>query len=786
MKKALFTFFLFVTACNVMYAEKTSNLVIISTTQNLSTVENAWVPDSVRDELEANLQKYTALSLVSANEKQIMNLQRKYENNAFDESNALELGKLVSASHAVFLVTRKAGNNYTITLELTDLTTGKSLSKSVSSPRTTLDTLVNTTGSAVDELTIELCDKIGIQLTNTQKYILLKGDVTLSLDAQHALYNEEVTSYTKQIEALQREQALYAKSTDLDEIAAKERADAQIALAEQKLKLSLENQKRVEQELLKRQEEELANLSKASEQQTRIQSLAQEIEQKRNEVMELKIQNASTFEKLQIIEAKKKALVEIRDNLENEIKAVEKRYSDEILAKTAEINNREYRAVDLVNNNPTQQALDNRAQEIEDMKKQKNAECAKDIKQLETSTADQDKELLASIKADYSALGREQHISSLTSNVTYSVKDYNSDLNAWPVDIEVYIDKNHITTIKSEISYKELSGKTVPSRSSYKEWNAYADEIDMYTSLFCLGEPLIALQATYTVKPDEESNPSTYIFTVKSVSIYDIRQINVSETGTISGKVLKTILPQTPTNTKYWKIPPSYDIRDREKLRQAAEKKKRRAEIAAREEKEKPWLYSDDFRNVYSRIGYLDGFISGISVSFGIYGGGVPACMLGKEFSYFSSDGIRGIHDRLELGFIKNTGTIPLDMANSLIGGATKRNISIISISSGNAFYGSYGVGLDKRFHLGVFHPNFSFDVGTAFYSVSCEPLYESQYRESDSTALAFSALQVSLQVDFPVVYGLGVTCSYDLDYCYESEEIGVLKNASIGICCHF
>ena len=109
--------------------ERVKNLVVISDSKNLTAGDNAYLPDSVRDKLESNFQTYTSYEMISSNEASIKKLQRKSETAGFDEETAIEVGKLTSASHAIFLVVVKVGKNYSVTAEFANLTTGKSIAK---------------------------------------------------------------------------------------------------------------------------------------------------------------------------------------------------------------------------------------------------------------------------------------------------------------------------------------------------------------------------------------------------------------------------------------------------------------------------------------------------------------------------------------------------------------------------------------------------------------------------------------------------------------------------------
>lgn len=174
--------------------------------ENVKGAEQAWLPGSVRDRLEANFRTYTAFILIDrANESKIKTLQMKSEGASYDESTIIEVGKLTSANCAVFSTIRWTGKEYTLNAGFTDLTTGVRKASAVSAARHGASALFSGAGCAVDELTIALCKQLGIVLSNSQVYVLQHGEASLSDSDRLAMSQKEAEAFQKQIAELDKQ-----------------------------------------------------------------------------------------------------------------------------------------------------------------------------------------------------------------------------------------------------------------------------------------------------------------------------------------------------------------------------------------------------------------------------------------------------------------------------------------------------------------------------------------------------------------------------------------------------
>ena len=160
--------------------------------EGLSSDELNWIPSSVRRKLEANFNDYTSYQLVDVqNEEEIKNLQKKAESYTYDQATSIELGKLVSAEIGFFSSITKANGRYILSVNATNLTTGLRLSSVTADSVTEPVSLFEGAGSAVNKVTVKLCEDLGIKLSSIDLYVLLKGQ-ELSDNDQISMTQEEI------------------------------------------------------------------------------------------------------------------------------------------------------------------------------------------------------------------------------------------------------------------------------------------------------------------------------------------------------------------------------------------------------------------------------------------------------------------------------------------------------------------------------------------------------------------------------------------------------------------
>ena len=529
-KKLVTVLFMAASVYMVAFAEEIKNIIVVSSGENLSAAERAWLPASVKDELESNLQSYTKYSFVSSSESKIKELQKKSETAGFDEKSAIELGKLTSAGHAIFVITRKTGNSYTVTAELTNLTTGKVVAKSVSSAKKRIDTVSAIDGSAVDEVTIDLCQKLGVSLTNTQKYLLQNGSLNVSGTDQMALYNQEVENYNKQISNFDAEIAKLMKSNSIDAITQKQKLESEKALAEEKRKAAEANKLRLAEIEKAKKEEAAAAAGRTEEQQKKILEVSKSVNEKAAELRKLKTENLSALGKIKLVEAKKAALIEIRNNVKNEQKAISVNYKKEYDAKIAEVKNAPWRTAEKdEDGKPAKEAIRERENKVLSLEHERDKVCLAAQKKIAQATYDNQVAVMADILIDEENMPQTSYYANnLNNNLRVKIGNYSRSNDGWKVNYTVLCDGVEIGSSEGFIEYSALE-KFIPSGMGK------FDAVDMYDSLFKCGEPVLTFEISYTVKEDP-LEISTYTFSFSKLKCFDTNTVAVDAFGAIKAK----------------------------------------------------------------------------------------------------------------------------------------------------------------------------------------------------------------------------------------------------------
>lgn len=211
--------------------QKNSVQVVNQEVINLAGAEAAWLPGQIQDKLKSNLQEFLGMKTVvdSKSEAALKKLQAESESDARDESTAIELGKITTAKFALFTKLRKTGSGYVISVDFTDLTTGEQMASATSKEYSKAEYLYGSTG-AIDELTLALGEKLGIQISDLNKNLLASGSSNFSVDDQLALAKQNEAQFQKMMNDYDAELSKLMTSNDINAIQNKNRIEAEKAL----------------------------------------------------------------------------------------------------------------------------------------------------------------------------------------------------------------------------------------------------------------------------------------------------------------------------------------------------------------------------------------------------------------------------------------------------------------------------------------------------------------------------------------------------------------------------
>lgn len=521
---------------------------------NISGAEAAWLPGQIQDKLKSNLQEYLGMKTVvdSKSEVALKKLQAESENAARDESTAIELGKITTAKFAVFTKLRKTGSGYTISIDFTDLTTGEQMASCSSKEYSKAEYLYGSTG-AIDEITLALANKLNVKISDLNKNLLTSGSADFSVDAQLALAKQNEEQYQKMMKDYDAELSKLMTSNDINAIQNKNRIEAEKALLVEKQNAEKKRQEELKAQMARAAEDEKLEAERSIALKTQRDQMAKDAAAKAAEVRKLKMEKQGVLGQINVIESKKKALVEIRQGVESRSVELYDQMLKDKESEEARIRNKSYSTVELGSDgNPTWQAKQRRENQViksnEDLTNKFFADCDA----VKNATASQDAALLAEIRADQKTLATTRTVSSMGDELKVSYGKYEGSKNGWNAYLSFYSDGILLYTDNFIINYESLSGKKAPDMTTELDDTVieeYTNNVDMYNSLLTRGDPIIYFEIDYNIISEGDDKPSQYKFNFSK-----IRVIN-----TVSGKVTQTsVLNKVQPRT----MKPEWDLRE--------------------------------------------------------------------------------------------------------------------------------------------------------------------------------------------------------------------------------
>ncbi len=529
--------------------------VVLPELENVTGNEKNWIAGQIQDKLKSNFQEYLSMkTLVDAkSEAAIVKVQKESESSARDESSAIELGKITTAKFALFSKIRKTGKGYIITADFTDLTTGEQMASATSKEYSEVEYLYGSTG-AIDELTLLIADKLQLPISAINRNVLSSGSAGFSVDEQLALARENEENFKKMMAQKDAEIRSLSTSSDLSATENIKKIEAEKALLEEKQRAEQKRQ----QELLEQKNRADADAKLEAERsialKTQRDKMAQEAAAKAAEVRKLKIAKQGVLGQINIIESKKKALVEIRNSVEARSQELFAQLEKDRASEEKRIRNKSYSTVEMENGKPTQAAVERREKQVvksyEDLTNKFFADCDA----VAQSTMSQQNALLAEIRADQKALATTRTVSSMGDELKVSFGTYASSQNGWNAYLSLYSDGVLLYKDSFIVGYEALSGKKAPDMATELNDSVieeYTNNVDMYNSLLTRGDPIIYFELDYTATAEVDDKPSEYKFNFNK-----IRVIN-----TVSGRTVQTsTLGKVQSRT----MKPAQDLRERD------------------------------------------------------------------------------------------------------------------------------------------------------------------------------------------------------------------------------
>ena len=286
------------------------------------------------------------------------------------------------------------------------------------------------------------------------------------------------------------------------------------------------------------------------------------------EVRKLKMEKQGVLGQINVIESKKKALVEIRQGVEERHQELFEQLEKDRVSEEHRIRIKSYSTVELGSDGkPTDAAYTRRQNQVIQSYKDLTNKFFADCDAVKASTATQDRALLAEIRSDQKSLTKTRTVSSMGDELKVSFGTYEGGKNGWNAYLSLYSDGVLLYTDNFIVGYEALSGKKAPDmetelRDSVIE--EYANNVDMYNSLLTRGDPILYFEIDYSVKAENDDKPSGYEFNFDK-----IRTINTVSGETVQISTLAKTQPRTMKPE--WNLREIVGIEIREKARFAPE-----------------------------------------------------------------------------------------------------------------------------------------------------------------------------------------------------------------------
>ena len=529
--------------------QKNSVQVVNQEVVNLAGSEAAWLPGQIQDKLKSNLQEFLGMKTVvdSKSEAALKKLQAESESNARDESTAIELGKITTAKYALFTKIRKTGNGYVISVDFTDLTTGEQMASATSKEYSKAEYLYGSTG-AIDELTLTLGEKLGIQISDLNKNLLASGSSNFSVDDQLALAKQNEAQFQKMMNEYDAELSKLMTSNDINAIQNKNRIEAEKALLKEKQNAEKKRQEELKAQKARADADSKLEAERSIALKTQRDKLAKDAAAKAAEVRKLKMEKQGVLGQINIIESKKKALVEIRQNVEHRSQELYDQLVQDRKNEESRIRNKNYTTVELGSDGqPTEQAKTRRENQVKKSYEDLTNKFFADCEAVKQSTMPQQQSLLQEIRADQNALGNIRTVSSMGDELKVSFGTYEGSLNGWNAYLSLYSDGVLLYTDSFIVNYDALSGKKAPDMAT--ELNdavieEYTNNVDMYNSLLTRGDPIIYFEIDYNVTAEPDDKPSQYTFNFNKIRVINTVSGKVTQTSNLNREQPRTMKPE--------------------------------------------------------------------------------------------------------------------------------------------------------------------------------------------------------------------------------------------------
>ena len=156
-----------------------SNTIAVPAPKAINLGEEAkWIPLFIQGVITTNFQQYSGMKVVDRQNADMVKAEQKLsENAAYDENNAIELGKLITANLIITGSITGKSSSYALMFSITDAETGETKA-SATVPNCLFSALEN--GEAANQISYDLMKGYGIKLDATAQSNLTKKATVIS------------------------------------------------------------------------------------------------------------------------------------------------------------------------------------------------------------------------------------------------------------------------------------------------------------------------------------------------------------------------------------------------------------------------------------------------------------------------------------------------------------------------------------------------------------------------------------------------------------------------------
>lgn len=227
------------------------------------------------------------------------------------------------------------------------------------------------------------------------------------------------------------------------------------------------------------------------------------------------LKNASAEERVNTIENMKANLLAIRQAAAEQIEEYNKEKDIFTENEVAEIWNREWLMVELVEGEPSDEAMKRRQMEEDKIRELGESDKAAYALSKANEIAPDENEWLPKLKSTYAALESDTYsVTSLDRPLTVRVADYDGSLAKWKLHISADL-FGHANVFEDDIylGYTEVTGKKVKPLSHLTgiEIEDYNQDVEIYDALFRSGAPVLYVVLHYKVMRWSEASQYHFV-----------------------------------------------------------------------------------------------------------------------------------------------------------------------------------------------------------------------------------------------------------------------------------